>query len=428
MTVLALLLAVAAAGPAAGRGDDVVASVDGAAITRSLLSARLEAFRAENRTLSTEQALDTLVAESLLAAEGRRTGLAGSREVGARVEAAVRKAAGAAFTEEIAAKAAIDEATLRELFHATADFARLELLAFATRDDALAAAGRLARGSSFQAESRTAVVARVYASPSAAPLVMRAELEAPLASALFQAERGAVVGPVQLTTGWAVARALERVLGTEAEFAARRASLDRAARKRVAAEWRRHLVEQLLARGTTRVDEDFLRALPAAGATARQLDQAVATVDGKVIRYREIHASVRALGGGGHLGGPTVRIQLAWQEVRNRLFEEAAVAEGYARSAAVTSRAAEFERTALAQEAAARIRDSARAPSKEEIERFYRRNAARYGKPLLEVLPEASEGAAEEKRIEALAARLERLRRDAKVSIDRAALARGGSE
>jgi hypothetical protein len=52
-------------------------------------------------------------------------------------------------------------------------------------------------------------------------------------------------------------------------------------------------------------------------------------VNGKPLRYRTVHATVASLsGGGGHLAGPSTKIELAKKAVEERLLEDAAVERG----------------------------------------------------------------------------------------------------
>lgn len=421
MKMLPLLLALAAVADA-----DVLARVDDVAITRGALVRRMEAMGPRAKPLTPADVLEGLVEEALLAQEARRLGLAGAPEVKERVDSDVRGAAAVALVEtEIGARATPDEARLREMFHATADFVAYDLVVFDARDKAAAALQAIQRGSTLDAEARSAVVARIHTPPESAPPVMRGQIEAPLAAELFRAAPGAVVGPVALADGFALTRPLRREIGLDAAFAARRPSLEQYARSQLVAQARQHLTAQLRARAGVAIDEAFLRGVSPSGPTPEQLDHVVATVHGRPLRYREIDASLRALGAAsGHMAGPGVRVAIAGQHVEALLLEDLAVQRGFDRAPQVTARRAEWERAALAAAAAERIRKGAPAPSEEEIRASYERDARALGRPFDQVLAQVAARAVAEKQELALSRRISALRAAAKVSTDEAALAR----
>ncbi len=413
-----LLLATLGAAP----GNEVVARVDGVAITVGAVTRRLEA-PSQGLPLQVDEALQQLVNEAVLAAEGRRMGLGSSPEVTAAIERGTRGAAATAFIEDVGSRAEITESRLRTSFHLTADFASFDALYFASRAEADASRRRIRDGSSFAKEAPRAAVARVNPKPDEAPPSMRGELD-PALGVLFDAAPGEIVGPVETATGWVLARLIRKEIGAESQFAARRAALLRSARNQIKSEMRQHLAAQLRAKAGVQVDEPFLRAVPAASATPQQLDHVIATVNGRPIRYRDIQPSVIAISSsiGGHSAGTGVSVSVAWQAVEARLIEEAAVERGFTRSPAVKAVRPEIERWALATAAAARIESSAPAPTDREIEAFYERNRAAFKKPFAEVLPAAAAGAAAEKRRSALAARVQALRNAASISADAAVL------
>ncbi len=407
----------------AAQAGAVVARVDGVAITADAVAHRVRALQYP-RAPRPEQVVETLVVETLLAGEAGRLGLSRSPEVVAAVELQVRRAATEVMLASISAQAKPDDAQLRELFHSTGDFVSWESATFETRDDALAALKRIEKGSRFPDEAKRAVVATVHADPAAAPPVMRAQLPAPLAASLFAAAPGAIVGPVEMTTGWVVARVIRKQIGTDAEYAAKRESLVGYAREQVAGAARKHLIQQLKSSAKITVDEAFLRGLDGLRATSAQLDHVVATVNGAPIRYRDIYPSLRAVAGGGsgHMGGPTVKILLATKEAEERLVQAAAAERGYASDPSVKAQLPYFERMALAQAAAQRIQQSAPAPSEQEIAAHFGERAQAYGKPFEQVLPLVVADAAERKGSQALDARIRDLRKKASISIDRKAL------
>lgn len=402
--------------------DDVVARVDGVAVARAELVRRMDAA-GSGRPLSAEVAIEQVVNDVLLAGEARRLGLASAPEVTARAQAQLRAAAASALIEDVGSRAEIPDATLREMFHGQTDLASCDALYFESRDAAAASLERLRKGGDVAKEAPLAVVARVHPKPADAPPLMRAEMDPALAAALFAAAPGQLVGPVETRNGFAVARLHRKEVGSAEQFKARRPALARHARKKLMAEARRHLGEQLRAKSGVTIDEPFLRGLDGLQATPQQLDHVVATVAGAPVRYRDVYPSLRALGGG-HMAGPGVKVAFAWEVVEARLIEQAAVERGLLSSPAVEARRPEIERAALAAAAVARIQASVPAPTEDEIEAYHGRNRRTLGKDLAKALPAAAAGAAAEKRSAAVNRRLGELRAKASISIDREAVAR----
>lgn len=424
MSPIPLLLLALAATP----GDEVVARIDGDAVTRATLLRRAEALQTPQGTPPLGEVLQSLVVQSLLAAEGRRLGLEKDPKVLERIRAETAAAAAAAMLrKDFAERADPPEARLREMFESVSDAAAFESLTFDGREAALAARERIAKGSTLAAEAPRAVMAQLHPKPEAAPAVVRGQLDPALAKALFAAQPGTLVGPVELRLGWGLARALRIHRGTEQEFAARRAALAERAREQARTERVRHVAAGLRAKSGVQLDEPFLRSLRGAEATPAQLDHAVATVNGRPVRYREVHARLAAFGADGHMAGPGVKIQLAWQRVDSVLLEELAVERGHDRDPEVAALRPELERVALAEGAAIRIQEGVPAPTNREVKQFYERNRKAFGRPLEEVRAAATAGAREEKRGRALEARIAELRGQASVSIDGEALARAAA-
>jgi hypothetical protein len=404
-------------------GDEVVARVEGAPITRSQLAARIEASRAQGRPVRAQDALEGMILDALLAREGARAGLGGSKEVAEDVERATRSAAADAFIAEVAAQAKPDEKQLSEMFHATADSASFESLSFGTKDEAAAALKSIHDGAPFSTVAKSAVVARVYPKPESAPLLMRGEIPPELAAALFASAPGQVVGPVNDGIGWSIGRLVKKEIGSAAAFAARRPALVESARHQAQTTLRKHFGEQLRAKAGVKLDEPFLRSLNGLDASPGQLAHPIAQVHGRPVRYEDMYGSLRALATGGRMSGPEMKIQLAWAEIDRRLLEDVAMERGFGRASAVQARQEEFRQLALGRAAVAKIRASAPAPSEGEIDAFYRRNAARYAKPFAQVLPVVAAEAAAEKRARFLTERVQDLRKHASVQIDSKALA-----
>lgn len=427
MTVtLPLLLLLSAAAP-----EEIVARVDGAPITSGAVAAALATYRAQGANPSGDEVLRALVDQALLAAEAERMGLRSAPEVERKLEDEARRAAAEAFIEkELVATMAPQESQLRELFHGTADQARFQLLSFATREDAAAALQRIEKGARFADEARRAVTARVYPTPAAAPAVLRAQMDPELAAAVFGTAASRLAGPFAFSAGWAIAEVLERSVGDEAAFTARRAGIAEHARRQLASEAKAHLAKQLRAKAGVVLDEPFLRRLEGARATPQDLAHPIATVDGREVRYAEIHPTIRALGGSGgdgHLASATVKVQLAWQLIDARLLQDLAISRGYARTPEVIASVAVAERNILAGAAAERIRSAASAPSEDEIAAFYDRNAPLIGVPFEQALPAIAAGAAEEKRAAAVTRRVEELRKNASIKTDKKALRKATS-
>ncbi|BDG06840.1 peptidyl-prolyl cis-trans isomerase [Anaeromyxobacter oryzae] len=423
---LLVAAALAAAPPPTG-ASEVVARVDAVVLDAAAVAQRAAAFGAQGEHLEAAQVLSTLVDEVLLAAEAERLGLRKDPAYLARIEATRRRFAAAALLDAEVASVAPPESMLREMYHASSDFARLETLAFETSEAAGAARDRIARGSSFAAEAKGAVVAQLYPTPESAPFLLRAQLAPALAAAVFAAKPGAVVGPVAAGPGFTVARVLAIEIGDEKGFAAKRESLVEHARKQLATQARAHLAQSLRAGARVQLDEAFLKGVKGLDATPEEQQHVIATVGGKPLRYGDVLPSIRTIaesGMGGHLAGPTVRTQVAWQEIDARLLQDVAVERGYDRRPEVGAQVRGAERNVLALLAAERIRAAAPSPTEAELKAFYDRNAAALRKPLQQVIPEVAAGAAQEKRERFLLARVEELRRNAVIKIDSGALAR----
>lgn len=416
--LLLLLLAASNASP-----DGAVARVDGAVISAAALRNKISELRNRQDAGDAQRALDRLVDEALLAGEARRLGLDRDPAVTAAVDTETRRAAADRLVEREIAPATVAEETLLQIFHQSSDFARFEIVAFRSREEAQASLERIRQGATFRSEAPKALVARVYEKASEAPLTMRGAMERALADAVFQGAVGAVVGPSPLSEGWAVARVLEKQVGDAKAFAARRADIAEHARKQIVSESRAHLCKQLRAKAGVSLDDDFLRQVSSTAPSQADLDHVVATVSARSVRYRDIFPSVRSLAGergGRHMAGPALKTQLAWQQVDAELLAEFAIGRGHASAPEVAARA----RTVLANAAAERTRSTTPAPSEDEIASYYRRNASRFGLPFERVLPVAATEAAAEKREAAVAGKVKDLRNAASISIDRAALER----
>lgn len=420
----ALLLAVAAL----AAGDEVVARVDGVDLTRSAVQARAAAARARQLSPTPQQIADNLVEEALLAAEADRLGLRKDPATSALLASERRAALAAAFTEaELHFDADPPEAMVRDLFHATGDFAKYQLLSYATRADADAALARVRKGATFQDEAKAALTARVTARDADAPLVMRAQVQpGEIAGPLFSAKAGDVLGPIALRNGFALVRVLELQIAPEKDFQARREGIERHARGQASQQARAHYLSRLREQAGVKLDEAFLTGMKGVEPTPAEEEHVIATLHGEPLRYRDIAHAVRqvARSTGGHGMGGAVKVRVASQEIERRLLAREATARGYPSRPEVARRVAAAERAVLAGALAERIARETAPPSPAEVKAFYDRNAKAYGRPFEKVQPDAAARAAQEKQSAALRSRIAALRARAKVTVDQGALQR----
>ncbi|WP_242343964.1 peptidyl-prolyl cis-trans isomerase [Anaeromyxobacter terrae] len=384
---------------AALAGGEVIGKVGEVPLSRAAYEERADALRTLGQPSRPDDVVASLVDEVLLAEDARREGLDRAPELKARLDSERRRIVGDAFVERSLGDA-LDppEAELQAAFHATADFARLQLLFYGERTAATEAAARLRAGGALAEEARRAAVAQVTPGDADAPLLMRSQLSPALASAVFQARAGAVVGPVEVPEGLAIAKVVSLDVGDAAAYQARRGALRARARQQVLGPARQHVAENLRAHAKVTVDEAFLRSTEAREPAAAADGRVIATVLGQPLRYRDILVALRSLaerGAGRHVSGAQVKIDAAWREVDARLLEHAAVERGVAAAPEVRERLAMTERGVLAAAAAQRL------------------------------LRPASRGEDAERRMARVRARLERLRAEIPISVDRAALAAG---
>ncbi len=417
MSALAIIVAALFSAP-----GNVVARIDGTSITSEALTRRVEVSAVGMRP---DRILGTMIDEALFAAEGRRLKLERSPHATTRFETLQRMQAGKVFlANEIAGKVSLDDGMLQRLFHSTADFAAFDLLTFQTSNDATAALERIKKGGSFAAEAPRATTSSVRPDPKGAPLVMRSQIYSSLATALFAAEPPAVVGPVQLAEGFAIARLLTKVTGTDAEFQNKRAALETHARSQLAEQMKSHVLAQLREQSRVKLDEAFLRSVDEVEPTQQQLEHVLASPGDRALRYDDIFENVRSIRAtGGHMGA-ALRIAVAWRAIDARLLESVAVERGFLKAPEVVALRAEHETAAVGYAAMRRVIDAAPPPTKNEISRFYERNSAAFGRPLAEVRAQAAAGAFREKRDLAYAEAVAALRKKATISVDREALAR----
>jgi hypothetical protein len=419
MIVSPLLLAAAlsAAGP------DVVARVDGTPITRAEIEARGDELQRRGMPSGTADAVDSAVLDVLLSGEAHRTGLDQVPAVRDQVQREIGRAAAAVLIEQAVAAAPVPtEEALRASYHQTADSVRLDGLVYPSEDAARVGLS-FARRSGKLDDGALAPV-RGFPFPGAERPKIRAQLPRSLADAAFAAPLGEIIGPVELPEGWAVLRVLERTVGDEDGFQARREAILQFSREQNASAIRKHLADGLRGKAKVTVDRAFLASLgKRLQTTAAELDHVVATVDGKPIRYREIEPSVSPLlKGAGHGAGPALREQVLETEIGDRLLATAALDRGLAKERQVAERIPSIERRALATALVERVGASIPPPTEKEIAEFHRKNVASSGASLAQTRDAIAAHLVEERRTEALLAKGRELRARADISVDRVAL------
>jgi hypothetical protein len=370
-------------------GDAIVARVGDTTVTAAMVAQQRENLRATGRETSPSESLESCINDVVLANEARRLGLASDPRVAELVANQQRNAAVLLAERDFTPREPPSEAQLREMFQQVSDSCTYEQLAFEKAEAAQAARARIDKGGTFADEARTASYSRIFPDPQAAPVVLRSQVEPALAAALFAVPPRTVVGPVQVATGWSVARTLAVQRGTDAEFAARRQSLVERRGREVRQAAEKHVVEGVKKKSGVKVDEAFLRALDGAQATPSDLAHVIAKVGDRQLRYRDIYPQVQqGVQAFRHAAGPGYKVALAWSAVERMLLEDLAV-ERYGKSPELVGRAAEFERVALVQLA---------------VDRHVSKLPA-------------------EKRPQALAAEIDKLRKASKITVDGAALA-----
>lgn len=347
MILSTLAIALAVAGTPA---PQVLAHVDAVQITRADLEERLRLLRQRRIEAPAAAILDTLVNEAVLADEARRLGLDRDPAVQKNVEQERRRLAADALVATMVPEPT--DAELRALYHQTGDSVRLVLVKLETEAAAREALQRVQKGGDLAAEARRSLDPALAGRGGDTGALTRASIDAALQEQVFTAPVGALVGPVQLTLGWAIARVVERHIADEAAFAERRAAIANHARDRARAEGKAHVTEQLRRKRNASVDTAFLAKVGPTPSEA-DLDHPIATLGGKTIRYRELRGVLASVPGG-H-GASAAREAFAWRAVDRILLEDEAVAKGLDRSPAVGRVLPGIERNILAGAAAERI-------------------------------------------------------------------------
>lgn len=348
LSLLVVLAGIPAPAPA------VLAIVGAVEITRSDVDERVRAMAAARRPQQPATALADLVEEALLSAEARRLGLDRDPALAREIERERRRLAADAFVARMAPEPS--EAQLVELFHLTSDSARLVVVKVTTEQEARAALERVKAGGDLGAEARRSVDPVLAQRAGDTGLVSRAALDPALADEAFRAEPGALIGPVALQLGWAIARVHERHVADERGFPARRDAIASFAREQRRGHTRSIAIQQLRKQSGVKLDEAFLRSVGTASPPAeKDLAHVVADVNGHRVEYRAIHSALARFAGARGHGAAAARTSFAWAEVDRLLLEQEALAQGLDEAPPVATVFPGIERYLLASAAAERI-------------------------------------------------------------------------
>ncbi|HEX7488997.1 MAG TPA: peptidylprolyl isomerase, partial [Anaeromyxobacteraceae bacterium] len=417
-----MLFALLAAALAAGTGDPVVARADGEAITAAQVTAR-----AEELGLPALAALETTIRETLLAHAASAEGLARDPEVRARLEAE-RRALAVQQLLEVAVYPSIraTESEIEALYHLRADQVRLSMAARSTRAEAEAVLTRLRAGGALLEEARGSPDPVLQAKSGVLGWVARGELAPALAQAAFSAPFDTPTGPVPVPKGFAIIVVHDRELGSDSKMASQASEL----RQKVELSKREPAIEQFLAklrkRRHARIDSAFLeRTGDRLDATTEDLERAVATAGTLTVRYADVTGPLRDVGDGtaSARASTETKQQLSRTLLDRKLLEEAAVSRGAHSTPQLVRALRRFERRLLAVAYVRKLADAAPGPTDAEVEARYRLLQLDPPRPLAEVRANVTEQLRREREQAVVAARLARLRAEARVVVDEAVLA-----
>lgn len=337
-----LTLALSAASPAVVRVGD--ASVDA-----SELGARAAALRASPRRLTPEQILDAIVGDLVLAQDARRTGLSASPAVRLAVETEKARALAAHLVETtLAAGVTVSEQEVLRLYHLGNDTVRLSLVVLATEDEASRARKRLEQGGEWALEASRSLDPTSASKRGDTGMVSRMQIDEALASAVFAAPVGALVGPVKLANGFAVARVVERSIANEKELPTYRPQIVAYARRTGAAKAREHMLEMRRKAAAVSVDDAYVGSLTLPlNEQALDLDRKVATLGKRTIVLRDVIPVIRSAPATGH-GAKMVITRAVHAFVDDLLLAEEASRSGIDRTPAGAAALARAEVRALA--------------------------------------------------------------------------------
>jgi len=351
VNLLPLLLA-----PLLAAGAEPLIRVDGISVSGEAISARAAALRAAGKSFTAERLVDALLEEAILVAEARRKGLDRDPDVRDALELESARVLAEAFAQgPLAASVKPTEAELQALLHQGTDTVRLEMVAVATEAEALQVKARLEAGGEFALEAIRSLDTKSGRNKGLTGPHTRMELAPAMAKQAFEAPIGKLFGPVPLNAGFAVARVVERRIADAETMKARRPALEQFARQQGLAAARKHYVEMVRAKEKAIVDVAFIESLgKRTDATPEEREHEFAKVGGESLRYRILLPRVRAVGGG-HLQGPTVKLKLAWTVVDDRLLAKAARGAGLASAPQVAAALTATENQILASNMANRI-------------------------------------------------------------------------
>ncbi|MBI3182969.1 MAG: peptidyl-prolyl cis-trans isomerase [Myxococcales bacterium] len=382
MIVSSLLAVLISQAPA----EETIVLVNDEPITASQLRSRAAATRAKGGGAQASPLVEDLINEALLAQEGYRLGLARDPEVVSQVQAETRRLAAKLLVErEISQAVELDDKLLLEMYHSTGDSARLEGVVVATEEQARAVFDRLKKGAKMADEARHSLDPNSAARGGDLGVLTRGGMAAALADAVFAAKAGELVGPVKQELGWVVARVVTLSPADPAGFEKRKADIRRFAESQARSQARYHYTQQLRKAAGVKLDEEFLRSTGIRlDATPKELDHVVVTAGGRKIRYAEVLEKTRELTGGrqgGHMTGPSVKMDLAWGLVEKALLEEAALKRGLGADPSVREAARVLERDRVIALYADRLRKGVPVPGSEEVEAWYRSHPGEFKIP-----------------------------------------------
>jgi len=358
--------ALLAAALVAGHGDPVVARVEGEPITATQLSAR-----AEELGIPALAALETVIRESLLARAAVAEGLAGDPELRALVDAERgRLSVQQLLEKEVFPSIRATDGEIEALYHLGADQVRLSMVARATRNEAEGVLTRLRAGAALIDEAKGSPDPVLQAKSGVLGWVERGELAPALAAAAFAAPLDTLAGPIEVPKGYVVFVVHERRVGSESKIGSQVAEL----RQKI----------------------EFAKRDAAVGQFLAKLRKQKARADAK--------------------GPPSPALP------DRKLLEDAAVARGLHHAPQVTRALHRFEVRLLASAYVRMLGDAVPSPSPSEVELRYREQGDSSRPP-----PEKRTALAEQMRRERaqaiIEARVNRLRTEASVVVDEAALA-----
>jgi parvulin-like peptidyl-prolyl isomerase len=249
------------------------------------------------------------------------------------------------------------------------------MITLVSEEVARATLERLNKGASFAEEVKFAVDPSQASGGGKAVTRLRIDLGEEMAKVAFEAPLKTWVGPIKLPLGAAVVRVLERDVGSEQGFPAKKESLRRFVEDQLRHQYKAHFVTQLRKKAEVKIDEDFITKTGVSLKLDKNADHVVAKVYDKPVRYDAVVAEVKRLSGGkegGHASGPTVKMSYASAMVDQLLLEHEAMARGYGKDPSLTEALKSTEREAILTLTGQRIREKAGAPGAAEVEAYYK--------------------------------------------------------